>query len=287
MARTLQALRRLGFSQYEARVYLALLKRHPLTGYEVAKVSRVPRPNVYSVLQRLEHRGAVLRVEREGAVRYTCVPPPELVRGLENRFHQAVEAARRAMEEVTSPPEDGYVWSIRGAVALLEHARAIIHQASQSLVLAIWPSEATALAESLRDADRRGVQMTTLCLAACARECGGCAGRIYRYRVAPEGALRWLILVEDGQEVLCGEIGLGDDGLAVRTRQRLLVDLVPSYVRHTVAVAAVLADLGGGLEGLLRPETRAILTSLARGAGEGGWLEEMRLLLSRPSAVGG
>ena len=41
----------LGFTDYEARAYLALLQRHPQNGYELAKASGIPRPNIYSVLQ--------------------------------------------------------------------------------------------------------------------------------------------------------------------------------------------------------------------------------------------
>src|SRR6266542_3193328 len=50
-------LQQLGFSEYEARAYLALLQRNPLNGYELAKVSGLPRANVYAVLQKLEDRG--------------------------------------------------------------------------------------------------------------------------------------------------------------------------------------------------------------------------------------
>ena len=55
----------LGFSDYEARAYVALLQRNPANGYELAKRSEVPRGNVYAVLQKLEDRG---RVADEGRV---------------------------------------------------------------------------------------------------------------------------------------------------------------------------------------------------------------------------
>ena len=54
MADITALLQQLGFSEYEARAYLALLQRNPLNGYELAKVSGLPRANVYAVLQKLE-----------------------------------------------------------------------------------------------------------------------------------------------------------------------------------------------------------------------------------------
>ena len=75
-------LRQLGFGEYEAKAYAALLQRHPLNGYELARASGIPRANVYAVLERLEERGAVLRVETPEGTRYSPVPPDELTQGL-------------------------------------------------------------------------------------------------------------------------------------------------------------------------------------------------------------
>ena len=52
MKDTAQILQRLGFGDYEARAYTALLQRSPMTGYEIAKLSRIPRANVYDILPR-------------------------------------------------------------------------------------------------------------------------------------------------------------------------------------------------------------------------------------------
>ena len=49
-----ELLQKLGFGEYEARAYVALLQNRPLNGYELAKASGLPRANVYSVLQKLE-----------------------------------------------------------------------------------------------------------------------------------------------------------------------------------------------------------------------------------------
>jgi hypothetical protein len=63
--------------------------------------------------------------------------------------------------------------------------------------------------------------------------------------------------------------------LAVRTRQRLLIELATWYIRHSIALAAILNDLGSGLEQFLAPETRSILASLETNGHGKGWLEHM------------
>src|SRR3546814_13169794 len=67
----LQDLKRLGFTEYEARVYVQLLLQSPATAYEIAKAASVPRPNTYHAPEALPKRGAVLPV-RENPTRYVA-----------------------------------------------------------------------------------------------------------------------------------------------------------------------------------------------------------------------
>ncbi len=180
------SLQQLGFSEYEARAYTALLQRSPLNGYELAKLSGLPRANIYAVLQKLEERGAVIRLDIPGGVQYAPLPAEELIQRLRSQFQETLDAAQQALNEISSPAEYEYVGNTRGYPALLEHARALLNAAQERVLLAIWPQEALNLAEPLAQADARGVEITTLCLAACPQECGGCRGQIYRYQVAPE-----------------------------------------------------------------------------------------------------
>ena len=46
----------IGFTEYEAKVYLALLEENPSTGYQLSKLSGVPRSMVYDALRRLHAR---------------------------------------------------------------------------------------------------------------------------------------------------------------------------------------------------------------------------------------
>ena len=272
-------LQQLGFGDYEAKAYLALLQRSPLNGYEVAKASGIPRANVYAVLQKLEDRGVIIRVDTPESARFVPVPPDELTQRLASSFQSSLEAAKQALADVVNPVERAYIWNARGYSALLDHARSLLESGRERIQVALSPPEAAALAGELRAAEARGIDLTTLCLEACPNECGGCRGRVYRYRVRPDQPTRWLVIVVDGEELLAGEIGAGPDAIAARTRQRLLVELAGWYIRHSIALAGVIEDLGDRLEPLLKPETRELLAAVGPGAMGEGWLEHMRRLL--------
>ncbi len=282
MPNTIARLKELGFSEYEAKAYAALLQRNPVNGYELAKTSKIPRANVYGVLQKLEERGAIIRLDTEGGVAYKPVPPKELTQRLHRTFSDNLEAARRSLEDIAVPAEHEYIWNMRGYPALLDHARALIHNSTRRLLVAITPKEAQALVGDLQAAGTRRIDITTLCLAGCAEECGNCQGRLFRYSVLPAQRTRWLVLVADGKEVLAGEIS-GEDALSIRTQQKLLVDLVSWYIRNSIAVSALLNDLGGRVDEMIRPETREILASVGPAGEHTNWLEQMHSLLDRRS----
>jgi predicted transcriptional regulator len=278
---TVALLQQLGFGNYEARGYIALLQRGPLNGYELAKASGVPRSNIYPVLRKLEARGAVVRLEMQGGARYAPVQPQELMAQLRNQFQQDLNAAQRSLETVVAPTEEVYIRNLRGHTVLLDHAQALIGAVKEQLLIATARHDAAALAEPLAEAEARGVMMTTLCLDTCADECGNCRGNICPHCVAIDAATRWLVLVVDGTEVLAGERGDGDEVVAVRTRQPLLVNLVSWYIWHSIGLATMLNDLNDRLERVLDPETRARLQTVGPSEQVGGWLEYMRQLLNQ------
>ena len=213
--------------------------------------------------------------------RYAPVAPTELTQRIASRFQDVLSATQQALEEMATPAASEYVWNIQGYTALIDHAHTLIDATQERLLVAIGRQEAAALAESLARAESRGVAVTTLCLDECPAECGGCRGTICRSCAAVSAAQRWLVLVSDDAEALAGEIGLQDDVLAVRTRQQLQVDLASWYIRHSMALTAVLSDLSRRQDEVLEPETRTILRSIDARDRHGGWLDHMRALIQR------
>ena len=64
----------------------------------------------------------------------------------------------------------------------------------------------------------------------------------------------------------------GQQSGAIRTQQLSLIQVVTWYIQHSLALAAVLSDLGGELEARLRPETRELLRAIGQGR---SWLDYM------------
>src|SRR5262245_4437475 len=109
-AMTLERLVRLGLTQYEARAYLALVRRDGSTPGEVATLAGVPRPRIYDVLHSLVAKG--LAVERPGhTAKYLASPPAAAMERLVVAHRQQMESleadAQSVADELTPAFQEG------------------------------------------------------------------------------------------------------------------------------------------------------------------------------------
>jgi sugar-specific transcriptional regulator TrmB len=72
------ALKKIGFTQQEAVIYIELCRHSEITGYEAAKLSGISRSNAYAALSSLVDKGYAYVIEGT-SVRYTPVPKEELI----------------------------------------------------------------------------------------------------------------------------------------------------------------------------------------------------------------
>ncbi len=256
----LNALQSLGFTEYEAKAYAALVQHEDLNGYEVAKASGIPRANIYAVIDKLVQRGAVHRLESTSGPRYSALDPKQMLRSIKSGHQRTLDEAGQAFSSLAKRCKPAAVFNLRDD-ELLPKARQLIDAAETTLLVAIQPTEARLLAAALQQARERGVTINTLCLEGCSRECGGCQGEIHRYRLVPAGNQRWLMLVADERIAYVGH--LGDESVAaLLTEQSLVVELASAYIRQSVTLALLGSELSGKFEGLVSREAQQVLDRL-------------------------
>jgi predicted transcriptional regulator len=257
---TAHTLQRLGFTEYEARAYVAMVAGGELNGYALAKASGIPRANIYAVADKLVQRGAAQRVERPAGVVYVAIEAKQLLREMEAERRNVMDDARQALSRLSRERNPPAVLNLRDG-EVLQRAAQLIDASTASLRIALQPSEATQLASPLREARERGVTVTTLCLERCETECGGCVGSIHRCGLAPSDGARWLLVVGDDRSTLLGYFE-SDSVTAIFTEQPLVVELATAYIQQSTTLAILGSELAGRFEGLLSAETRRVLDGL-------------------------
>lgn len=203
-------LERFGFTSTEAKVYSALLRSGPSTGYGAAQKSGLARANAYQALEGLVRRGGARKTATKPP-RFIAIPPESLVVELERRVRRDLDALQDELAKTTvaaaatmdSEP-------LHDAPTLLARAQRCVTGSSQELlaVLGPWVSELFPVLDRVRS-QRRTVRLLAL---------GEPAPGSAIVRVVPDRELldywggRPLLMVSDRTSAVCGIIH--EDGTA-------------------------------------------------------------------------
>jgi sugar-specific transcriptional regulator TrmB len=249
---------RLGFSEYEAKAYIALLKENPATGYQISKVSGVPRSMVYEVLGKLTARGAAMTLHQEGSTKYAPIPALELLDQLHREHDELVTSLRDDLSGLGSGSDLEYVWNIEGHENVMAKAEEMIGQARDRIYLALVPDTFPALRAALEDAIERGVRVVLYTTSELDLP-GGSVVVAHVSEITLEQARGLgLILVIDGEEVLVGEWLTANQAWASWTSNPLLVFVAEHHLRTDLYLPRILALLGDQALDLIQEEDRPL-----------------------------
>lgn len=255
----LAALNQIGFTEYEAKVYLALLSEFPATGYQISKNSSVPRSMVYETLSRLHVRGAVMETVEERASLYRPVPPDVLLDRHQKELEMLISGLRGGLEKLYTDRDDNSIWSISGRSTVLAYARQMMQSAQHELYLVLADSEVDALRDAIGAASERGVRVNTLLT--------GHADLVYGevLRHPPlesqlQGLTNIVLVVSDSSEVLIAN--QGPEISATITRNPNLLLIARQFVWMEMFTQRVYARLDSELLERLDPSDRQIFESL-------------------------
>lgn len=248
----------IGFSEYEAKAYVALLRESPVTGYQLAKTSGVPRSMIYEVLGKLTARGAAMTLRKEGSTQYAPVPAGEFLAQLQHEQDALIGALEQELAGLDAVSDLDYVWNIEGHENVMAKAREMIGQAHERIYLSLLPATFPALQDALQRAIGRGVQVVVYSTG----ELDLPGGRVIANPVPGEVHERveglWLVLVVDAKEVLVGELLTENRARASWTGSPLFVFIAEHHLRTDLYLPRVLSLLGEQALGLIQEEDREL-----------------------------
>ncbi len=248
----------IGFSEYEAKAYVALLRESPVTGYQISRASGVPRSMIYEVMDKLIARGAAMTLRSGRSTKYAPVPAAEFFDQLHDEHEQLISSLKSDLGHFASAPDLDYVWNLEGPDNILARAREMIDQARNRAYLALLPTTFRQLRPSLVEASTRGVRVVVYTTDGLDLP----GGRVV-VLPAPEQALGdtgrlGLVLVIDGRELLIGEWLTATQARASWTSSRLLVFVAEHHLRTDLYLPQVLALLGERALEVIQEEDREL-----------------------------
>lgn len=161
------ALKRLGLSNYEARVFAALQRLGTGTAQAISDHSEVPRSQVYGAADDLAERG-LIELVASSPKEYRPVSLETAREQLAQRLDREQDRAFENLHELRTETEDddatGAVTTLRGRQPIDDRLGDLLRRAEQRVVFVAPDSRSipTAVAETLRDRARDGVAVVVV-----------------------------------------------------------------------------------------------------------------------------
>ena len=159
MEKELSGLLDLGFTEYEAKVYLSLLKQNPASAYETGKSSGVPTSKIYEVLKKLVGKGIITVIDDGKTKRYVPAEPDEFLDRYQSRTVKVIDDLRGRLAAARGERELSQIWNIREYDYLIDKARRMIDGAGVSVLLSVWKEELALLEDVITEAMQRKVKV--------------------------------------------------------------------------------------------------------------------------------
>ena len=140
-----QILKSLGFTKYEALVYVALLGMESATATEIHEFSGVPRASVYPVLDRLVEKNLVT-ISHTTPKLFSAVPPEDGLDNLLSRIEGDALRAKEILAEIyrkrvtVERGDEELIWSIYGEEKIASRLKDLLGGAKRKVQLfTTWP----------------------------------------------------------------------------------------------------------------------------------------------------
>ncbi|MEM2889914.1 MAG: TrmB family transcriptional regulator [Candidatus Hadarchaeum sp.] len=143
MERVQRFLRELGLTEYEARVYTALVSAGSSSAGELSGLAGVPYSRIYDIMSRLERRGWV-EIQPGRPARYRAKPPAEVLERIkiewERKFKETSEIIIKELEPVyerIAELKRPDIWVIRGERSLLTKIGEMLTRAQVEVLITV------------------------------------------------------------------------------------------------------------------------------------------------------
>lgn len=166
-------LREYGLKEYEAKAYISLLFSRELTASELSKVSEIPQPRIYDVLNSLKLKGLV-EIKQERPQKFRAVDPKVALQILSNdlvarlnNIKQTIfsEIERLKPQDQSILLEEPNVWIVKNLDKAKQKIKSLIETANIDIVVSSPANLVNELLESIASTayNRKNVTVAIVC----------------------------------------------------------------------------------------------------------------------------
>lgn len=232
---------KIGFSTYEAKAYIGLVSKNPVTGYELAKNTGVPTAKIYQIIEKLKERNLVITITGD-PVKYLPVAPDKVFLSLRNEYNNSLERLTQSFKDLFLNQSGEYIFNIKGYQEIIQKAKQLIRESTTELIVFLWDEEYRQVMTELTQAVGRQVKIYGVI---CGRErpdFGDFYHHGYETQVLEEHRGRMFVMVTDEANALLGVIE-HPSGMAWTTNYGL-TRIAKEYVKHEIYQSKIMEFYG-------------------------------------------
>ncbi|PKL38801.1 MAG: hypothetical protein CVV44_08000 [Spirochaetae bacterium HGW-Spirochaetae-1] len=236
---TLNKLIEIGFSEYEARAYMALIGNNPVTAYEIARLSGIPTSKIYEVLARLEDKGVVSFSSVDSKKMYVPLPPQEFIESHRSRLESTLDTLKRELSAEYIEKDVSYIWNLHDYDHLMEKAERMILKAETNILLSGWKEDILPLGDCIKDKTKRGIPVAIVNFG----ETAIGSGQVFRHPIEDtiydEKGGRGFTLVADSREAMTATVYRDRRVEGAWSMNSGFVTLAEDYVKHDIYIMKI------------------------------------------------
>ena len=157
MADLVEKLKEIGFNSYEAKVYIALLKKYPATGYEVSKLANIPQARTYDTLKALEQKNIVVSTDLKPTA-YTPIKPKQILSTYQKKMSSTLNYLEKHLPEVKENYNEPVI-TITGKQSVKDKIIEVIQNAKREIYMEVWSHDYKMFEQELLNAYNRNVEI--------------------------------------------------------------------------------------------------------------------------------
>jgi len=243
MNEIIENLKEIGLNTYEAKVYIALLKKYPATGYEVSKLAEIPQSRTYDTLKILEQKQIVVSTNTK-PIEYTPIKPTELTK----RFKRKINTTLDFLEKKLPNVKDDYtepILTVTGRFNIHKKISEVIQNANEEIYLEIWSQDFKYFEQDLLNAYNRNVEIRIVGYDNFKSKFGLTFEHAFAKEIETSLGGRMIMIAADNKEGVFGKISSAKDESTnvIWTKNEGIVFLIKEFIVHDMYLIDVEENL--------------------------------------------
>lgn len=220
-----------GFSRTEARVYLDLVGRSALTGYQISRDIGLSRSSVYAALDGLYRKGAVELLPGESSL-YKAKDPALFISELKRGYARMAETLEAELSTIHRDENEQRFLNIEGRDNIINKAKELMLTAREEIFLNT-DFDPLIFEKEFSELGHRGVRIVIFSFSEL--DAHGLPVEIYSYHYpcCPCSDTRVMLSVDSTSTLISSNMG-GGGFVGAYTQNKLMVSIVTEHIHHDI-----------------------------------------------------